>query len=119
MDSFNLLICPKGTILKKKWRTGYYHIAKELNVPILVGGMDYNLKKVVLFDIEQHDSIENTERSVKLQLANIVPLYPECEVVDIRDHSYRSIASYTHFLGILILFFIIPMIIPMIITLIF
>lgn len=39
-------LSPKGTIKKKDWRTGYYHIAKTLNVPIYVMNQNWALREV-------------------------------------------------------------------------
>lgn len=111
MECFNLLICPKGTIIKKDWRTGYYYIAKTLNVPIIVGGMDYEFKKIIMFDIEQNDNIIETEKNIKYYLSDIVPLYPECEVVEIRKHSQRSAIKYINIFYLLCIFTIINFVI--------
>jgi 1-acyl-sn-glycerol-3-phosphate acyltransferase len=40
-----LLITPEGTRSKvEKWRTGFYYVAKEANVPIALGFMDYRTR---------------------------------------------------------------------------
>lgn len=43
-----LLISPKGSILKRPWRSGYYHIAHELNAKLMVAGFDYEKKQIIL-----------------------------------------------------------------------
>src|SRR5205085_1367497 len=43
-----LLISPKGTIIKREWRSGYYHIAQSLNAKILVVGLDYEKKQAYI-----------------------------------------------------------------------
>ncbi|MFQ5604052.1 MAG: lysophospholipid acyltransferase family protein [bacterium] len=46
---FVLGVAPEGTRKKvQKWKTGFYYIAKEANVPILTGFIDY-ARKVVGF----------------------------------------------------------------------
>lgn len=41
-----LLLTPEGTRSRNEnWRTGFYHVAKEAGVPILLGYVDYNQKK--------------------------------------------------------------------------
>lgn len=47
-EKFSLLLSPKGTVKKRNWRTGYYYLAQELNVPIIVVGLDYNKHKPVI-----------------------------------------------------------------------
>jgi len=105
-----LLLSPKGTIVKKEWRTGYYYIAKELEAPIMVVGLDFETKDIYLSSEVFCDKEEPVVRKLLYEdLKNIVPLYPEEEVVEIRKHdeSKRSFVSLknTYFLGILILGF--------------
>ncbi len=48
-DDFMLTIAPEGTRGKvKKWKTGFYHIAVQANVPLVIGMMDYAKKEVGL-----------------------------------------------------------------------
>jgi 1-acyl-sn-glycerol-3-phosphate acyltransferase len=40
-----LMITPEGTRSKvEKWKTGFYYVAKEANVPIALGFMDYSTR---------------------------------------------------------------------------
>lgn len=48
-DEFRLAISPEGTRkYVKKWKTGFYHIAKGANVPIVMFGFDFGNKQVKL-----------------------------------------------------------------------
>lgn len=48
-EHFSLVITPEGTRSKvKRWRLGFYHIAKEARVPIVMLGLDYANKTVSL-----------------------------------------------------------------------
>jgi 1-acyl-sn-glycerol-3-phosphate acyltransferase len=48
-DDFMLTIAPEGTRGKvKKWKTGFYHIAVQAGVPLVIGMMDYEKKQVGL-----------------------------------------------------------------------
>lgn len=99
------LISPKGTILKRDWRSGYYNIAKAFNAPIMVTGADYEKKCLVLID--PSCSVEHTEveaqQILQGELATIVPLFPEEEVVEIRKHdmNQRNVMSRRR-LGVII-----------------
>jgi hypothetical protein len=66
MDEFKLLISPTGSVSEGKWKSGYYHIAKKLNVPIIVTGVDYKLKTCIVKDVynykDLHPSNENNNR---------------------------------------------------------
>ena len=45
-ESLVILITPEGTrSLAKKWKTGFYRIATEANVPIALGYLDYPIKE--------------------------------------------------------------------------
>lgn len=86
------LISPKGTIVKREWRSGYYHIAQALQAPLLASGLDYEQHAIVVSSIIDYN---NTESVIKAhlyeQLGNIVPLFPDDEVMNIRPHKSRSI----------------------------
>ena len=43
-NRYIFLISPKGTIVKREWRSGYYYIAKQLDAHLLVTGLDYEYK---------------------------------------------------------------------------
>ena len=46
-ERFRLAIAPEGTRKKvDRWRTGFYHIALQANIPILLVNFNYNIKKV-------------------------------------------------------------------------
>ncbi len=48
-ERFRLAMSPEGTRKKvDKLRTGFYYIAKEAGVPILLAGMDFGKKELVL-----------------------------------------------------------------------
>ena len=49
---FRLAIAPEGTRKTvKQWKTGFYYIAREANVPILLVKFDYPQKKVFFLDL--------------------------------------------------------------------
>ena len=51
-DKFRIALAPEGTRKKvKKLKTGYYHIAKILKIPIVPVAFDYKNKKVVIHPV--------------------------------------------------------------------
>lgn len=45
-DEFRITLSPEGTRKKvEKWRTGFYHIAKKTNVPIIMFTLDFENKQ--------------------------------------------------------------------------
>jgi len=87
-----LLISPKGTILKGEWRTGYYHIAKELDAKLVAIGVDYEDKKITIGNlIDNHlDELEIKHKLYK-DLGQIVPLYPEREMMKLRFYCKNDV----------------------------
>jgi hypothetical protein len=100
-DKFIFLICPKGTIVKAPWRSGYYNIAKQLQVPLLVAGLDYEKKTVIASESINYDRPEQEIKQFLFdKLKDIVPLYPKEEVVAIRKYNKNklSIINYRRLL---------------------
>lgn len=105
-ECFILLISPKGTIVKSSWRNGYYHIASNLKCQLMVIGLDYEKKCVIVEDgLNYHEDQDKIERILKEKLSNIVPLFPQEEVVDIRHHNSKkvSIIKYDRIIYLLII----------------
>ena len=85
------LVSPKGTIVNAPWRSGYYHIAQGIKADLMVAGLDYEKKQVVVIDKSISSSIEHeaVEKHLKEQMGQIVPLFPDEEVVPIRQHNNK------------------------------
>jgi len=64
-DELRILITPEGTRkLVKKWKMGFYYIAKRAEVPIVLGFIDYKLKKVGVLKV--FDPSEDMERDLEM-----------------------------------------------------
>ena len=51
-DRFRLGMSPEGTRKKvDKLKTGFYHIAKEAGIPILLIGLDFSKKEIIIGDL--------------------------------------------------------------------
>jgi 1-acyl-sn-glycerol-3-phosphate acyltransferase len=51
-EKLSLAITPEGTRSRViKWRTGFLNIAREANVPILLGVLDYSTKSIYIRDV--------------------------------------------------------------------
>lgn len=109
---FLFLISPKGAREKYPWRSGYYNIAKEMGCDICTCGLDYEKKKIVVFDpvSVRNKSKEEIEPILQKQMGSIVPLYPYCSEVDLRCHSPSNTSllkvSFLLILLVLILIFL-------------
>lgn len=84
---FILMISPEGTIASAPWKSGYYALAKELQCPIIVGGLDYEKKSIYLsepYDCLDASSIDGmlprdkVEPYLQQEMEAVTGLYPEC-----------------------------------------
>lgn len=83
LSNYTLVIAPEGTVDRKEWRSGYFHLAKELGCPIQVMGLDYNHHCLVTKDpLVIVDNYEATEQQLKRLIATIPMLHPERSVTD-------------------------------------
>ncbi len=101
-DSYFLLISPEGKIPASEWRSGYYHIAKKLGIPMRTVGLDYEQKQIRFEsyrDPQNYNSPEELEVTLKKDMGEIVPLYPKGTTVPIREHDHkrRAVINYSWF----------------------
>ena len=78
-DKLILGIAPEGTRKRvEKWKTGFYHIANNANLPILLLAMDYKNKKVgIINQFIPTDDIEKDILFIQDQFKNIEGKIPE------------------------------------------
>ena len=103
----SIILSPKGTIKKKKWKTGYYYIARELGVKIYPFILDFEKREGWIGD--PCDPIKNTEpwcqeflltqfkKGVEFNLENV-------EYRNHTSHPYELIFPFDFCLTSLILF---------------
>ena len=74
-----LCIAPEGTRKSvKKWKTGYYYIAKKSNVPIIVCYLDYKTKVAHIGKVIETNKPEpEVMAEMKKVLVHAVPKIPE------------------------------------------
>ena len=78
-----IVITPEGTRSKvEKWKTGFYHIALQANVPIVLGYIDYKKKKTGLGEVIYPTDFETDMRRIMSFYKNFVGKYPEKFSVD-------------------------------------
>jgi len=79
MDKLVLLVPAEGTRKRvKKWRMGFYHIAKNANVPVSLGYLDYKNKIAGVGGlITLSGSIDKDMRIIENFYKNIEAKYPE------------------------------------------
>jgi 1-acyl-sn-glycerol-3-phosphate acyltransferase len=78
-----IVITPEGTRSKRdKWKTGFYHIAKAANVPILMGYIDYKIKIAGIANPIYVSDYETDMKKIMAFYKTIHPKYPENFSVD-------------------------------------
>jgi len=72
-DTYYILISPTGSVTKDDIKTGFYHIAKNLDIPVITVGIDYKKKDVVISDtVNVKDcSLETFEDKIKTNFQDI------------------------------------------------
>ena len=83
-DSFMLTIAPEGTrSAVARWKTGFYHIAVQAKVPLVLGLMDYKKKQVGLAGAiwPTGDYLKDMEKVLEFYQTT-TPLYPRQGSVD-------------------------------------
>ncbi len=90
VDMFNsqeemvLLITPEGTRGKvRKWKTGFYHIARGANIPLMVASIDYKTKYAGLnYLMWPSDDVQADVDKIKALYASHEARYPQLGVAD-------------------------------------
>ncbi len=78
-DDLVVMVTPEGTRKQvKRWKSGFYHVAKGANVPVVIGYLDYKKKEAgigPLFNLEG-DMNEEIEQ-MKVFGRTVTPRHPE------------------------------------------
>jgi hypothetical protein len=100
----NIIITPfNGNSYTKE----FYEIAKILNVPIIVAGLDYEEKRLKIFEPIHFDYDNETEKDIikeiKNSLKNIIPLNTKEINLEYRSHKKDEISVTNNYFFILII----------------
>jgi 1-acyl-sn-glycerol-3-phosphate acyltransferase len=79
IDDFSICVTPEGTRSKvESWKTGFYHIALSAGAPIIMVGLDYQRKWVVVSaPFMPSGDREKDFHSMRKFFGKITPKYPE------------------------------------------
>lgn len=101
-SAFNIFISPEGTRVTNPWRSGYYHLAREMNADICVAGLDYEEQRFViknrhnLFVYKSEQPLAGMNSQHKLEgifkedMKSIVPLYPSSSFICVKAYKTTS-----------------------------
>ena len=80
-DKFVLVVTPEGTRSKvKKWKKGFYYMAKKSGIPILPAAVDFEKKEVILgelINISDNEKKDFEKLIAFYKSVNPKPKYPE------------------------------------------
>jgi 1-acyl-sn-glycerol-3-phosphate acyltransferase len=63
-DEFIMALSPEGTRKKaSQWKSGFYHVAKGANIPLVMAALDFKNKKVIIS--EPYYLSENEEQDIQ------------------------------------------------------
>lgn len=81
-----VLLAPEATRSKRtEWKTGFYSVAKQMNVPITLGYLDYKKKIAGVGGVVfPSDDLEADMRSIMDFYREIAPKFPEKFSLDLR-----------------------------------
>ncbi len=85
-DKIALIVAPEGSrSLRKKWKTGFYHVAQKANVPIVTLGGDYT-NRTVYFGPVFHggETLEEVMREMMVFFKDSKAKFPEMFALDER-----------------------------------
>lgn len=107
--NLNLAISPEGALKPKEWQTGFFYIARELHLPIIVFGIDFE-KHIIKVCLDEHILIGSEEKpddrmaDIKdmFSRCGIVPLFPENSLPKING-TEGKITSYLPLRGKIIM----------------
>ena len=79
VDEMCLAITPEGTRSRvSQWRSGFLHIAREAQVPILLGKFDFKHKHITIIDeFILSDDVEHDMKRIKNYYKDANARYPE------------------------------------------
>ena len=82
----HIVLSPEGTRKKvTKWKKGFYYMAKEANVPIVVGYIDYKKKEIGIKGVIRDTSnMKETMTEICSIYKNVNAKYPEDFILDKR-----------------------------------
>jgi hypothetical protein len=96
--SYALCIAPEGTRkCVNKIRSGFYYIARDLNIPVIYCGIDFS-RKIIKFEMPRKMgvNIEEEKEWFKEMCRKYVPLYPE-NCYFIKDFYNENNSVKSHF----------------------
>lgn len=85
-DDLILMVTPEGTRSRRdKWKTGFYHVAVNAGVPILLGYVNYGKKEAGIGKIihPSANSFDKDMREIMQFYSGIPPKYPENFSIDL------------------------------------
>jgi 1-acyl-sn-glycerol-3-phosphate acyltransferase len=86
-EQFVLVIAPEGTRhFVKEWKMGFYHIAKNTGIPLVIGVLDGRNKTIRIGQVfHLTDNVEEDMKTIKGYYAGMVGINPEKKYIKLED----------------------------------
>lgn len=83
-DRFAIIIAPEGTrAYREKWKTGFYHVAEQAEVPICLGYLDFNKRTAGVLKAIHPTNFEKDMKEIMDTYKTMTPHTPEKFSIDI------------------------------------
>jgi 1-acyl-sn-glycerol-3-phosphate acyltransferase len=77
-DDLVIAISPEGAKRRREyWRSGFWHIAREADVPIVLAALDWKNHRCILGPTIQPTTLEADMDRIRAALAGVTPRHPE------------------------------------------
>ena len=104
-----ILISPKGMMNLNQWKSGFYYLAKGLNIPIVVVGLDFQVRQLRILKshyVNNNESYDDMLEKLQKEMGNVVPLYPKCVPYKLQKYDINNVGVLDPFLINMILYII-------------
>jgi 1-acyl-sn-glycerol-3-phosphate acyltransferase len=94
-DTMHILLSPEGTRkIVTKWHKGFYHIAHEAGIPIIVVGLDFKYKEVQIKGIiDSSSDLLTVMKQVNSFYKDVNPRFPERFALDSLEGLTEEVAK--------------------------
>ena len=108
-SNYKILISPEGTLKSVPWRSGYYVLARELQIPIIIVSFDYFYHTLHYSgpyytdcNTDFQTDYKKIENILQLEFSKTIPLHPSGSFVQINQlHLHPTVIDYLTFTTII------------------
>jgi len=92
-DELHIILCPEGHLRKiTRWKKGYYYMAKEAGIPIVVSFIDYRKKEIgikkIIVELDDYDIVRNQVADLYSDVSGKYPENFSTEIINKQNFKY-------------------------------